>query len=135
MPAFSDSIVLIGGLAVFIERFIETAINIFMPDKKEDEPDWPEWKKHLKRLIIMAAMLGLGALLVFGLDLRLMKDILPNADIGNWQDKALSALVIGGGSAPAHELIRYIEEKKKKAEAEKVAMQADAKVKKAAAGP
>lgn len=115
MALFSDSILIIGALAIFVERSMETFINAVMPDRKSEEPDWPEWRKHLKRVIMVVAVAGLGLAISFGLELRLMSQILPNAGLDPTQDKIITGFLIGGGSAPAHEILRYIEGKKKKA--------------------
>ncbi len=116
MPIVSDSILIIGALAIFVERIVERAINILMPDRQAGQPDWPEWKKRFKLVLTTSAVAALGLAISFSLDLRLMSQVLPNAQLDGTQDKIITGFLIGGGSAPAHEVLRYIENKKKKAE-------------------
>lgn len=79
-------------------------------------------KRFTYRAVAITISVGSGIVtaLVFSLDVR---DYLPNATMNNGE--ILAGIIAGLGAAPAHELIRYIEEKKHKAEAEKkVARQA-----------
>ena len=111
MPAFSDTILLIGALAIFVERIVETLMKFW--------PDQTGFVGAIKQLVAIGAAAGLGFAVVLFLDLHLMKAVIPDAGLTSDQDLVMTALLIGGGSAPAHEVLRYIEEKKKKASNEK----------------
>lgn len=134
MPIVSDSIVVIGALAIFVERFLESVINAVLPDPKEGEHPSGIKKIFLtyKRLLAVMLTASAGLIIAFALDLHLMAHIIPESGLSTTQDKMITGLLIGGGSAPAHEVLRYIEEKKKKAEAEKEDKQLDVKSKQGA---
>ena len=76
-------------------------------------------------IVAFLLVFGFGSLVSFAFNLNLIGAIFENMEISNTGGKWLTALLIGGGSAPAHEVVRYIENKKAKAKEEKA--QAEAK--------
>ncbi len=103
MPdAAAVAFVLLLFLAVAIERAVEV---ILAPLEGRGAPS-------LRRL----AAFGLALALVFGLQLDIVGPLFgEGGGLGAAQGRALTAIAVAGGSAPAHELIRLIEEAKARA--------------------
>lgn len=138
----SDTLIIVGALAIFVERITELLINSLpwfqdwdpekeewdaqqkadlaggQPKPRKEEEVWSRPKKMLKQWLVMGTAIGAAFLIVFLLDLRLVSDIFQSAELSDTQDGVITAFLIGGGSAPAHEIIKYIGNKKKKAEKE-----------------
>ncbi len=111
----SEGLILLGALALGLERWTELWMNAIKTwGGRAEEGD--NLKRFGYRVVAIAISVGSGIVtaVVFGLDVR---DYLPGATIENGE--ILAGIIAGLGAAPAHEVIRYIEEKKHKAEAEK----------------
>ena len=117
-----DTLILVGALSLMAERFAEIFVVPFLEGSGITNA-------KTKVGVTGLATLGVGFALAFALDLRLFIDLLPSAELGSDEDKILTALVIGGGSDPAHEFLRYIQEKKGKASEEKEATKLDKEAK------
>lgn len=112
----SEGIFVLGAMAVFVERLVEAFVaNWWVVGDSEVS-------KKLRVAITVTATLVAGIVIAQILDLQLMLDIFPTLDLEPWQNRVATGIVIGGGAAPAHELIRYVEEKKQKAAKEKAAI-------------
>jgi hypothetical protein len=72
---------------------------------------------------------GFGILIAFGLKLNLIGQIFKDIAISDTGGKWLTAFLIGGGPAPAHELVRFVENKKGTAKEEKAQAEALTKAK------
>jgi hypothetical protein len=136
----TDAIILVVFLSAAVERVVEALVGFAetsdekkqkqmgaaalaaLPDDARAKPMIP---LGLKRMATIAAGFGIAAALCFGLDFQLINDFIES-DLGEDKAKLLTAMLIGGGTAPAHEFIRYVEEKKKKAGNEAVALPAGA---------
>ena len=98
--------ILLLFLSVAVERAVEVVIA---PLEGRQGP-------ALRRLTALGLSLCLGLGLVFGLQLGLVAPLLGDeAGLSLTQGRALTAIAVAGGSAPAHELIRLIEETKTRA--------------------
>lgn len=65
-----------------------------------------------KRLMAVALSLIVGGAIAFGLELDLVGALLGERSLSQGQGYAATAIALAGGSAPAHELIRLVEEMK-----------------------
>ncbi len=95
--------VLLLFLATAVERGVETllaAAGGFLPAGSDTR----------KAVAIVLAM-ALGSGIAFGLEMDLVRPLLGGG-LSATQGRALTAIAPGGGSAPAHELLRLLEEAK-----------------------
>jgi hypothetical protein len=125
----TDAIVLAVFLSAAIERVVEAFMGLAESDAEKEQQRKPPAKlaaepavvpKYglgLKRFGAMAAGFALAAALCFGLDFQLINDFVET-DLGEDEAKLFTAMLIGAGTAPAHEFIRFVEERKKAAERE-----------------
>jgi hypothetical protein len=121
----TDAIILVVFLAAAIERVVEAFVGLIEKDDKAKSGLRKGWNSVIekvrldsvgvKRLVAIAAGVGIAAALCYGLDFQLFNEFLDE-DLSEGKAKLLTALLIGVGAAPAHEFIRYVEEKKKRAE-------------------
>ncbi len=110
MPSEADTLVLLAALASAAERATEIALNALWPD--------PKRMPGLRRLAATAMCALAGLVMAAGLQIDLAAG-LPGYDaLAHWQRLALTALLIGGGAAPVHELVRYVEERKRALQAQ-----------------
>src|SRR5687767_8533229 len=93
--------VLLTFLSVAIERAVEVALAIV-----------PEGPTPVRRLVAVGLSLGFSAALAFGLGFDLVSSFLEPGTLTTRQGRGLTAIALAGGSAPAHELLRLIEEAK-----------------------
>ncbi len=106
LDAAAIALVLLLFLAVAVERAVEV---LLAPLEGRQGP-------RLRRLTALALSLCLALALVFGLQLDLVAPLLgEEAGLSASQGRTLTAIAVAGGSAPAHELIRLIEEAKTRA--------------------
>ena len=94
--------VLLLFLAAAVERGVEVALA----------PLEAWGSLPARRSLAVALSLVLGAGIAFGLGLDLIGPLLDTDVLTATQGRAATALALAGGSAPAHELIRLIEEAK-----------------------
>lgn len=136
----TSTFVIIVFLATAIERTIEAVMTPLFDALKDGKYGLPEWKagELVKRFAGVVLGLGAGFAVAFGLGLDLFTPLLqtlgPEQALHSAQAKIFTGILLGGGSAPAHELIRYVEEKKQKAGQEKDKAEADAIVARRTAG-
>jgi len=127
----TSTFVIIVFLATAIERTIEAVINPWFDALEKGKYGLPTWKPGplVRRVVGVVLGLGAGFAIAFGLGLDLFNPLLGNAGLkyalNTVQAKTFTGILLGGGSAPAHELIRYVEEKKQKAGQEKDKAEAD----------
>ena len=115
MEIISNGAVVLGALALLVERLTEQILAVleqFLNDR-------------IKQAVALALTLGLGLLASFIFDFQLISQLLPGLSLSGTEDKFLTGLALAGGAAPAHELMRYVAEKKNKAKKE-AASDADA---------
>ncbi len=103
MSLVGDALLVLGALALFGERLVDRILT----------PVWPDVEA------------GSAVSKVY----RRARGIVGIALVSDMGGKWLTALLIGGGAAPAHELVRYVENKKAKAKEEKAQEEANTKVK------
>ena len=128
MPVLDNALLVIGALALFGERLVDRFLVLVWPDV-EAGSEASKVYKRIRGIVGIALVFGFGIIVAFGLNLNMIGEIFKDIAISDAGGKWLTALVIGGGAAPAHELVRYVENKKAKAKEEKA--QEEAKTKKA----
>ena len=126
MAIIGDALVVLGALALLIERVVDRFLILIWPDVDAGN-DPSGIYKRIRGLLGVSLVLAGGIIFAFALDLNLMKQIFPDLEITATTGKWLTACMIGGGAAPAHEFVRYIENKKAKAKEEKAQNEADTK--------
>ena len=105
MPDATATLLLLF-FAAAIERAVELVIAVLPEDRGV----------ALRRLVAVTLAIGFGGGLAFGLELDLVGPLLGDeGGLSAAQGRAATALALAGGAAPAHELIRLIEEKKTRA--------------------
>ncbi len=124
MSLVGNALLVLGALALFGERLVDRILALVWPDVEAGAVASKIYKRT-RGLVGIALVFGFGVLIAFGLNLNLMGEIFEGTAISDTGGKWLTALLIGGGAAPAHELISYVENKKAKAKEEKA--QAEAK--------
>ena len=72
----------------------------------------PDDARTLKPFILQILGLATGIILAAFNDLRLFGSLVSSADVPATTDHLLTGLLIGGGSAPIHVLIRFVSERK-----------------------
>ena len=72
----------------------------------------PDDARTLKPFILQILGLATGIILAAFNDLRLFGSLVSSADVPATADHLLTGLLIGGGSAPIHVLIRFVSERK-----------------------
>ena len=118
MPILGNALLVLGALALFGERIVDRILSLVWPDV--DAAGNPSGTyKRTRGVIAIALVFGFGVLVTFALNLNLIGEIFETTEVTETGGKWLTALLIGGGAAPAHELIRYVENKKAKAKEEK----------------
>lgn len=95
----SSAAVLLTFLSLAIERGVEVLLGFSSGGAK----GW-------RRAVAVSLSLSLSLALAFGLRLDLISILLPASQLNPSQAQALTAIALAGGSAPAHELIRLLEE-------------------------
>ena len=128
MSIIGDALVVLGALALLIERLVDRLFALIWPDVEAGSNPSPIYKRIRGLLGVSLVFVG-GIIFAFAFDLNLMKQIFPDLNITSTSGKWLTACLIGGGAAPAHEVVRYIENKKAKAKEEKAQSEKDTKVK------
>ena len=126
MPILGDALVVLGALALFGERLVDKILALVWPDVEAGALPSRVYKRA-RGIVGITLVFGFGIVIAFGLNLNLIGEIFKGTATSDIGGKWLTALLIGGGAAPAHELIRYVENKKAKAKEEKA--QAEAKTK------
>lgn len=109
-PDGMSNIVIFYFIAQIIERFLELLdwiISFFMP-AQEGEKGTKRKSAKMIAMWFLAMIFALG--FVYWLDLRLMERlrVVVSPDL----DKLLSALVIGSGTKPIHDIISLVNKKK-----------------------
>ena len=128
MPLLGDALLVLGALALFSERLVDRILALLWPDVEAGaEPT--KFYQRFRGIIGIALVFGFGILVAFGLKLNLIGQIFKDIAISDTGGKWLTAFLIGGGAAPAHELVRYVENKKAKAKEEKAQAEALTKAK------
>ena len=128
MPILGDALVVLGALALFGERLVDRILMLAWPDVEAGALPSKVYKRT-RGIVGVALVFGFGIVIAFGLNLNLIDEIFKGTAISDIGGKWLTALLIGGGAAPAHEIIRYIENKKAKAKEEKAQAEAETKTK------
>src|SRR3990172_1089212 len=112
--------ILLLFLSTAVERTVEVLsalVSSLRSGQALREPQ-DEWTgTALKRVVAVALSLAAGAGFAFGLGLDLVSPLLGDAALTAAQGRAATALALAGGAAPAHELIRLVEEAKERAKA------------------
>ena len=116
----SDALILMGALALGVERWTELWMNAIKALFGEP-PQGQNLNQFVYRLVAMAIGIVSGLVVVNVANFDVFKAVLPEAGIQN--GLLLSGVFIGLGASPAHEIVKYVEEKKNKAKAEKVMAQ------------
>ena len=124
MSIVGDALLVLGALALFGERIVDRILTLLWPDVEAGSVPSRVYTRARGILGIMLVF-GFGVIVAFVLDLNLISQIFEGIPESGAGGKWLTALLIGGGAAPAHELVRYVENKKAKAKEEKA--QAEAK--------
>ena len=113
----TDTLLLVGTLAIVVERAIEPINNLLKNTLfKGKDPSHLLWRRVIAMLLGTAA----GVVIAEPMNLDLVTS-LAGASIHGGQ--FLTGLIIGLGTGPAHEVIKYVEEKKNKAKEEARAAQ------------
>jgi hypothetical protein len=112
----SDALLIIGALSLFVERLVDRGLTMVWPDDpdKKASPGGPY--ARVRPMLALVAGLALGLGIATWLSLDVASVIFAGIRIEPWQGIILTGLMIGGGQGPTHEVIRWIEEKKRKAE-------------------
>jgi hypothetical protein len=112
----SDALLIIGALSLFVERLVDRGLTLVWPDNpdKKAAAGGPYTRVRPMLALVVGLILGLG--IACGLNLNLVSVNFAGIRIEPWQGIILTGLMIGGGQGPTHEVIRWIEEKKRKAE-------------------
>ena len=126
MPLLDNALLVTGALALFGERVVDRILALLWPDV-EAGANPSKIYTRTRGIVALLLVFGFGSLVAFAFNLNLIGAIFENTEISDTGGKWLTAFLIGGGSAPAHEVVRYIENKKAKAKEEKA--QAEAKTK------
>ena len=126
MPLLGNALLVVGALALFGERIVDRVLTLVWPDVEAGATPSKVYKST-RGIVGIVSVFGFGILVAFALNLNLIGEIFEGIAISDTGGKWLTALLIGGGSAPAHEVVRYIENKKAKAKEEKT--QAEVKTK------
>ena len=124
MSLVGNALLVLGALALFGERLVDRILALVWPDVEAGVAASKIYKR-IRGLVGFTLVFGFGVLVAFGLNLNLMSEIFEGTAVSDTGGKWLTAFLIGGGAAPAHELVRYVENKKAKAKEEKA--QAEAK--------
>jgi len=111
----SDSMILLGAIAIGVERWTELWMNLlkmWFPSLKTSD--------EIQRIILRGSALTFGilsGLVICGVNhIDIISGVLPSSNISNrW---ILTGILIGLGASPAHEVIKYIEEKKNQAKSQ-----------------
>jgi hypothetical protein len=106
-----SNIVIFYFIAQVVERLLELIdwiISLFIT-KKEDEAK-TEKKKNTKMIVMWFVAILIALAFVYWLDLMLMTRL--NVRVESWIDKLLTALVIGSGTKPIHDMISLMNRKK-----------------------
>jgi len=119
MPDAASAAILLVFLSAAVERTVELVLSalVIRPfdgaqgGQAQDE----RAQVALRRVIAVALSLAAGAGFAFGLGLDLVGPLLGDAGLTAAQGRAATALALAGGAAPAHELIRLVEEAKERA--------------------
>jgi hypothetical protein len=111
-----EILILMGLLAIVVERGIEPVMNGVkaiwgVPEEGQNR------RQVAYRLTAFVLAIGVGLLITGLFRIDLIKEMFPISGIENgW---ILTGFIIGLGSAPTHEVVNYIEQKKNKAKEEK----------------
>lgn len=119
----SDTLILFGALALAVERWTELWMNALKAIGGEP-PEGQNFKQFSYRAIALLISSASGVVVTAVGNLDFFKAVLPDAGIQN--GLLLSGIILGLGAAPAHEIVKYIEEKKNKGKAEKAIAQKQA---------
>ncbi len=128
MSLIGDALLVLGALALFGERLVDRILALVWPDVEAGAAISKVYKRT-RGIVGIALVFGFGALVAFGFNLNLIGEIFDGTAVSDMGGKWLTALLIGGGAAPAHELVRYVENKKAKAKEEKAQAEANTKTK------
>ena len=113
--------ILLLFLSTAVERTVEVVLSVLVPSLRSGqalrEPQDERTGPALRRVVAVALSLAVGAGFAFGLGLDLVSPLLGDAALTAAQGRAATALALAGGAAPAHELIRLVEEAKERAKA------------------
>jgi len=113
--------ILLLFLSTAVERTVEVVLSVLVPSLRSGqalrEPQDERTGPALRRVVAVALSLAAGAGFAFGLGLDLVSPLLGDAALTAAQGRAATALALAGGAAPAHELIRLVEEAKERAKA------------------
>ncbi|MPZ48347.1 MAG: hypothetical protein GEU75_03385 [Dehalococcoidia bacterium] len=98
----ATAIVLLLFLSAAVERGVEVVLSAL-----------DGWQAPAqRRLLAVGLSAALSAAIAFGLELDLIGPLLSEEALTLTQARAATAIALAGGSGPAHELIRLIEEAK-----------------------
>src|SRR5687768_7995665 len=92
-------------ILTFLSIAIERGVEVVMATT-------PAGATSVRRLAAIGLSLAFAAAIAFGLGLDLVSALLEPGTLTGAQGRALTAIALAGGSAPAHELLRLIEEAK-----------------------
>ena len=97
-------------LLIFLSTAIERGIEIVLAPLEG-------WTAPSRRVLAVGLALVLGAAIAYGLQLDLVGPLLAGGGLSTVQARGVTAIALAGGSAPAHELLRLIEEAKTRVKA------------------
>src|SRR3990170_5575670 len=113
--------ILLLFLSTAVERTVEVVLSVLVPSLRSGqalrEPQDERAGPALRRVVAVALSLAAGAGFAFGLGLDLVSPLLGDAALTAAQGRAATALALAGGAAPAHELIRLVEEAEQRGKA------------------
>jgi len=120
----SEALLIFSILALVIERWLEIWMNI-LKGWWGEPPQGQNAKQATFRLIALGLGVVSGILVAVPLDLNLFDIALGDQRVpnGHW----VTGVVIGLGTGPTHEIVKYVEEKKNKGKAERRKAETDAK--------
>jgi hypothetical protein len=98
-------------LLLFLSTAIERAVEVALAGL--EDRGGPTFRRGVATMLALLA----AAALSFGLGLDLVGPLLPASSLTSLQGQSLTAIALAGGSAPAHELLRLLEEAKNRLKA------------------
>ena len=109
-----DTFIVIGTLALVVERIVEVWGNILATTILSNK-DTDKWQGLAQRILTFAAGIGIGIFVAVTANVDMFMSLV-GSDVDHGE--LLTGITIGLGTAPVHEVIKYVEAKKTKAKRE-----------------